>query len=140
VSNRLINRTNDVIDDAIEFLRDKYWVDVDGYDIIVGYRADDSYFTFARDFLSNAISFQQLSQVMYLGNLGEQIVLKSQKSFDSIRFLGWQPVDSEDYYTRRLQRNSEANVLYKEERKRAKLSDPDQLLMIDIIRNGGLPL
>lgn len=37
----------------------------------------DSYFSFAEDFLNNAISVSKLSKAMKLGNLGEQIVLKS---------------------------------------------------------------
>ena len=31
------------------------------YDVIIGYRADDSYFAFAQDFLNNAISLNTLN-------------------------------------------------------------------------------
>ena len=55
-------------------------------DIIMGYRADDSYFSFAKDFLNNAISLKQLSRVMYLGELVVQIVLKSLKAFEQLTF------------------------------------------------------
>lgn len=57
------------------------------YDIIIGYRADDSYFSFARSFVSNEISLKQLGYAMKLGKLGEQFVLKSQKAFETIHFL-----------------------------------------------------
>lgn len=40
------------------------------YDVIVGCRADDSCFAFARAFLSNQISLGQLSLVLRLGELG----------------------------------------------------------------------
>ena len=52
-----------------------FLVDIDDYDAIIGYRADDSYFSFARAFVNNEISLGQLSHAMRLGKLGEQFVL-----------------------------------------------------------------
>ena len=49
------------------------------YDVIIGYRADDSYFSFAKDFINNTISVEQLAEAMRLGELGIQIVLKSER-------------------------------------------------------------
>ncbi len=43
------------------------------YDVIRGYRADDSYFSFASAFLNNTISLEQLGRAMTLGKLGEQV-------------------------------------------------------------------
>ena len=37
-------------------LRVAFFIDPDLYDMIIGYRADDSYFTFAQDFVSGTIS------------------------------------------------------------------------------------
>jgi hypothetical protein len=58
-----------------------YAPDTDGYDVIFGYRANDSYFAFARDFLGVALTVGQLSQAFSLGRLGLQIVLKSERAF-----------------------------------------------------------
>ena len=69
---------------AKEFLIKNYHIDVGNYDVIKGYRADDSYFRFAEDFLNNTISIQKLEEAMYLGKLGEQIVLKSPRAFERI--------------------------------------------------------
>lgn len=66
---------------GVEWLEKHYLIDISSYDIIIGYRADDSYFSFARSFLNNEIPFSQLSYAMHLGALGEQVVLKSEKAF-----------------------------------------------------------
>ena len=57
-----------------------FHLDYEKADIIIGYRADDSYFSFAADFINGAISYRQLSNAMRLGKLGQQFVLKKQKS------------------------------------------------------------
>lgn len=56
------------------------------YDLIIGYRADDSYFDFAESFLNNGISVSQLARAMRLGKPGEQAVLKSKFAFSRLRF------------------------------------------------------
>lgn len=40
--------------------------------------------------MNNTIAVDQLSRSMRLGNLGEQIVLKSERAFKSIRFAGFE--------------------------------------------------
>ena len=42
--------------DGFGFLQREYHIDIDEYDAIIGYRADDSYFSFARAFGANTIS------------------------------------------------------------------------------------
>ena len=72
--------------EAKEYILDKFSIDYERYDAIVGYRADDSYFSFAQDFINGTISFRQLNHAMYLGKLGQQFVLKSEKAFSQIKF------------------------------------------------------
>lgn len=36
--------------EAKAYIREHFLVDISGYDVIIGYRADDSYFAFAQDF------------------------------------------------------------------------------------------
>mgnify|MGYP002238404656 CR=1 FL=1 len=64
-----------------KYIKEHFLIDITPYDIIVGYRADDSYFSFAQDFVSGVISLEKLSEAMRLGKLGEQIVLKKSESF-----------------------------------------------------------
>ena len=48
-----------------------------------------------------------------LGNLGEQICLKSKKAFESIRFIGYQKVDYNEWYPKKMARDMYARNGYK---------------------------
>ena len=101
------------------------------YDIIVGYRADDSYFSFVRSFVSNTISLEQLSYAMKLGELGEQFVLKSKKAFGAIHFLEHTIAQHSIYYARRMRRDIDAReAFYKKQEE----DDIHGIYMRDIIR------
>lgn len=91
-----------------EFLINKYLIDVSKYDVIRGYRADDCYFMFAKSFLNNEISIEQLGKALLLGKLGDQYVLKSKKAFNSLKFIKYITVDSKEYYEKRIIRNKSA--------------------------------
>ena len=69
---------------AKEYIISNFLIDTSEYDLIIGYRADDSYFSFADDFIKGVISYRQLNNAMHLGNLGEQVVLKSRKAHSTI--------------------------------------------------------
>lgn len=97
---------------SVEWLKEQFLIDIAEYDAIIGYRADDSYFSFARAFLNNQISLKQLNYAMKLGKPGEQFVLKSAKAFDEIHFVSCVPVDNRIYYTKRKARDSEARASY----------------------------
>lgn len=114
-----------------DYLLNNFLLDISNYDIITGYRADDSYFSFARAFVNNQISIEQLSEAMKLGKLGEQIVLKSEKAFDTIKFKKYEIADSAEYYIKRKKRNEEAN---KQFRFQQEVDDINGLFMRDIIR------
>ncbi len=101
------------------------------YDVIVGYRADDSYFSFARSFLNNEISLSQLSHAMKLGKLGEQYVIKSKIAFDTIKYIDSIPADNRIYYERRAKRDVGARAAYYRE---LETDDIDGLFMREIIR------
>lgn len=98
--------------EAKRYILENFPVDISQYDLIKGYRADDSYFTFARDFLNGTISYRQLYDAMHLGKLGEQIVLKSRKAFDAIEFCGSVKVSAEEWYVRKQQRDFVARKKY----------------------------
>ncbi len=92
---------------AYHYLKSRFAINVDAYDVIIGYRADDSYFDFAEAFLNNSISVEQLSVALRLGKLGEQIVIKSKEAFERLKFLGFTVADHTEYYPRRQSRNDE---------------------------------
>ena len=80
-----------------KYLIDNFSVDIDSYDLIYAYRADDSYFRFTRLFLQNFLSLERLEKAMVAGNLGMQLVLKTQKAFDTISFLQAEPAKADLY-------------------------------------------
>lgn len=82
----------------IEWLEKNYPFDVEGYDLIIGYRADDAYFDYSRDFVGNDLSLELLKEAMRLGKLGLQYVLISQKAFSHIKYLKSEKVSHSDQY------------------------------------------
>lgn len=121
---------------GLAYLQKYFQPDLDKYDLIRGYRADDSYFSFARAFVGNAISLDQLSRAMYLGELGEQVVLRSKAAFQKIRFDGYEPADGSIYYLKRKHRDEDARAQY---RQLAMQMDLDGIFMRDILRENMLP-
>lgn len=114
LENRKFDLSYAIARKAKEYIIETFLPDYKEYDLITGYRADDSYFTFAKDFLTNTITLEQLSRAMRLGKLGEQIVLKSPAAFKAISFTGTIPVDSSVYYPQKRYRDKEARKLYQD--------------------------
>ena len=98
VEHRLFSIRTPIARRAKKYLIDNFGINVNAFDIVTGYRADDSYFDYAESFLNNAISVEQLATAMKLGKLGEQIVLKSQFAFSRIRFEGFDVAEKEEFY------------------------------------------
>lgn len=112
IQNRQFKDKSYLVRDAKEYLIKKFSIDYSNFDVIIGYRADDSYFSFARDFLQGTISYRQLAIALKLGNLGEQIVLKSQRAFDALRFIEADKVFANEWYPKKIKRESDARNEY----------------------------
>ena len=99
---------------ARDYIIENFNVDIKNADIIIGYRADDSYFSFAKDFVNNSINLDQLSNAMRLGKLGEQVVIMSKKAFDRLVYIEDETVfaDADIYYPKRVKRDEEAKKQY----------------------------
>ena len=132
VEHRLFSIKTPAAQRAKRYLIDNFSVNVNAYDLIIGYRADDSYFDYAESFLNNGISVQQLAKTMRLGKLGEQIVVKSQFAFSRLRYEGFDVAEKEKYYVLRKARDEEANQLYLEMLE----EESDGLYIQDIMRGG----
>ena len=130
IENRIFSMVNPLAGRAKKYLKENFYVNVDAYDVIKGYRADDAYYDFAEAFLNNSITVEQLAVAMRLGKLGEQIVLKSLLAFKSIRFDGFDAVDRDKYYPMRKARMEEAE----DDFNRMCEESTDGLYMADIIR------
>ena len=83
---------------VIDWLISHFDVTINQYDMIVGYRADDSYFNYSLGFVTGAISLETLTKAMKLGKLGLQYVLISKKSFREIQFVSSYAVLHKDDY------------------------------------------
>lgn len=132
VEHRLFSIRTPVARRAKQYLIEHFGINVNAFDLIIGYRADDSYFDFAEAFLNNAITVEQLSRAMLLGKLGEQIVVKSKFAYSRLQYEGFEIAEKETYYVLRKARNDEAGQKYLDILE----EESDGLYIRDIIRGG----
>lgn len=117
LENRIFDIQSPLAQDAKDYLLKTFQVPYKNSDIIIGYRADDSYFSFAQDFINGAISVRQLGNAMKLGKLGTQYVLKSQKAFDSLVFIGHETALSSEWFPKKEIRDKTARRQYFDQEK-----------------------
>ena len=131
LENRIFDIHSSLAYEGREYLLKNFKINYEDYDVIIGYRADDSYFAFAQDFLNGSISYKQLNNALLLGKLGNQIVLKSKKAFNKIEFIDYIKVDKDKYYPIKENRDKLARREYfnNERNKRQK----DDINIINII-------
>jgi len=133
LDNRKFVANGPIASNAKEYILEHFLPNYKEYDIIKGYRADDSYFSFAGDFISNSLSLNNLKAAMALGSLGEQIVLKSERAFKRLKTLEPFPARSDEYFVKYTNRDIDARKRYS-----AISAHPfsaDELYVLDIIRN-----
>ena len=87
LKNRTFRLRSPLAIDARTYLIDHFAIDTTAYDIIIGYRANDSYFQYAESFVENTLPLRSLNRALTLGKLGLQTVLVSEKAFKQIRFI-----------------------------------------------------
>lgn len=132
LENRTFSLNQGLAVQAKEYIMNHFLPEYKSYDVIRGYRADDSYFAFASAFLNGSISLRQLQNAMRLGKLGEQIVLKSRKAFDALSFCEAVKVDNALYYPKKASRDCRVREDFRKERE---VSVQDDVFILDIIRN-----
>lgn len=130
---RTFKLSSEIAIDARDYIIEHYSVNISDYDVVVGYRADDSYFQYAESFVSNGLPLRSLNKALKLGKLGEQTVLVSQKAFDQIKFIDAAPVSKDEYYPKFIDRDSSARKAFKQEIKKSKVYR-DDIFVLDILR------
>ena len=133
LENRKFNVAEGMPQRAKSYLMEHFNVDYKKYDIIIGYRANDSYFSYAGDFVNGTLSLSDLSEAMRLGRLGEQVVLKSKKAFDALTFVEAIKASRQEYFAKYKSRDDEARAKYRQIA--SKPMAEDETYVIDIIRN-----
>ena len=132
LENRQFRIREDVAIRAKEYLIENFSVDYKNYDVVCGYRADDSYFSYANSFINNTLSLKQLEKALIYGNLGEQVVLRTEKAFGQLEFQEAEPVDKEIYYPKKAARDMEAREAFRKDRKIGIVDD--ETYVLDIMR------
>lgn len=133
--NRTFTSTSPISQQAKQYLVDNFNIDISEYDVIKGYRADDSYFSFAKDFINNTISVQQLARAMKLGKLGIQYMLRTEAAFNNLTYVKAHKVDTELYHAKYMMRDLKARNDYKRSKADLTISSQD-IFVLDIIRGG----
>ena len=134
-ANRQFDVATNLMEAAKSYVAARYPAELGKADVIIGYRADDSYFSFARAFLENRISLAQLERAMKLGGLGRQVVAVSEAAFGALTFAGAETAPASQWHERRMRRDERARrdfdrILHEEP------FDPAGVYMLDLMREG----
>ena len=133
LKNRTFRLSNEIAIDARDYIIENFSIDLSDYDIVIGYRADDSYFSFAESFVQNGLPLRTLNQALRLGKLGEQTVLISEKAFNNLKFEEVELADKTIYYPKFVSRDSGARETYRNEIRKSR-SYKDDIFVLDILR------
>ena len=133
LENRKFNVAEGLPQRARAYILENFKVDYKKYDIIIGYRANDSYFSYAGDFVNGTLSLSDLSEAMRLGKLGEQVVLKSKKAFEALTFVEAIKAPRQEYFAKYKTRDEEARAKYRQIA--TKPVAESEIYVLDIIRN-----
>lgn len=133
LEHRTLSLDSEIAIDAKDYIIEHFSIDTSEYDVIIGYRADDSYFRYAESFVENGLSLRSLNKALHLGKLGEQIVLISKKAYNQIKFIDAEPVDKTIYYPKFIDRDTKAREAYKNDIRKTK-SYRDDIFVMDILR------
>lgn len=133
LKNRVFSLDNTISNTARDYIIEHFSVDVENYDVIIGYRADDSYFSFATAFVSNSLPLRSLNKALRLGKLGEQVALVSEKAFQKIEFTEAIVAEGSIYYPKFYARDLNARKTYRDEIAHTE-NIFDDIFVLDIIR------
>jgi hypothetical protein len=117
---------------------ERYGIDVSKYDIIRGFRANDSYFQFTTDFVTDTITLETLMKSIVAGDLGKQICVKSEKAYRSlgkcVDVITIGSSDYERYHNRYLSKDSDARQLATDYTNEPQVGQ----LLSDVLKGGAL--
>ena len=110
---------------------DRYYINVDDYDVVIGYRADDSYFKFPLSFVKDELAFDDLETVYLKGDLDKQYAFVSKRAVKSLKFLGiigCEPTFIGRYFAIVSRAEEEVNAILREEK------TPNKTYILDLVR------
>ena len=135
LANRTFDLDTDIAIEVRDYLMANFMPPIQDSDVVIGYRADDSYFNYADSFVNNALSVSRLTEALHLGRLGMQVALRTERAFDCLTYLGAEEVSWGEYHPRYVTRDADARTQWREVVKKASRA-ADDLFAVDIIRRG----
>ena len=132
LDNRLPNRSEMALL-ANDYILREFLIEYKHFDVIIGYRADDAYFTFVNEFINNQTNLSVLSDAMYLGKLGLQVFIQSEKAFNQLSFKSSKVVDYNEYNIKYQSREKKAKSAYQKKKQENLLGG---IFVRDVITGG----
>ena len=135
LANRTFDLDTDIAIEIRDYLLANFMPPIMSSDIVIGYRADDSYFNYADSFVNNALSVGRLNEALHLGRLGTQVALRTEMAFERLAYLGAEEVPWEEYHPRYVSRDTDARTQWREVVRKSQRA-ADDMFAVDIIRRG----
>ena len=135
LSNRTFDLDTDIAIEVRDYVIANFMPPIQDSDVVIGYRADDSYFNYADSFVNNALSLRRLNEALHLGHLGIQVALRTERAFKCLIFLGAEEVSWDEYHPRYVTRDADARTQWREVVRKSPRA-ADDLFAVDIIRRG----
>ena len=135
LSNRTFDLDTDIAIEVRDYVIANFMPPIQDSDVVIGYRADDSYFNYADSFVNNALSIRRLNVALHLGRLGMQVALRTERAFGCLTYLGAEKVVWDEYHPRYVTRDTEARTQWREVVRMSPRA-ADDLFAVDIIRGG----
>jgi len=112
IANRRGTYKEEIVVSRIERFKDMFFPDVSSFDVIVGWRADDAYFSFVEDFMLSAITIENLQKAMKFGDLGQQVCCVSSMAFERLQFQNSYKAHVSRFYNGAVNRDETARKEY----------------------------
>ena len=90
LNHREFDAVTSAVYQAKDYIRSVFRVEYQSCDCLIGFRADNSNFIFAQDFIDGKISYSEFNNSVRLGDTGRQFVIKSNRAFDRMVFEGYE--------------------------------------------------
>jgi len=96
-AHRYISKEGALLKQRRERFIKAFHVDCTTVDVVMGWRANDQYFAYLRDFLRMDISYEAVVEAMRLGDLGQQVVLISEKAYANCLLVDKIAINESEY-------------------------------------------